>query len=228
MVRIRLTLKADSDPDLLYLYRHSPKTFAIIVKDCLNAYIENKPYHVDTVFSKEEFVSHREEYKTEHLRLCFSEKAELEIIRLLSEVKKGYSGVFIKMILRYYLKDQLFEAFMEQDDRNSYNPVVSKEIPVSVEHKPVVEEQMREVKEEPEMSQNVQPEVSELNPPTMPQPEPVPEPEITTEPEADMLRESESTFEVQGDTVKMDDTTEELSDDTLDDMLSGLYRAGSV
>lgn len=225
MIRIRLTLKADNDPDLLYLYRHSPKTFAILVKDCLNAYIENKPYHVDTVFSKEEFVSHREENKTEHLRLCFSEKAELEIIRFLSEVKKGYSGVFIKMILRYYLKDQLFEAFMEQDDRNSYNPVVSKEIPVSVEHKPVVEEQMREVKEEPEIPQNVQPEVSEPDPPV----ETLLEPETSTESGPDAVRElSESVYETQTDTVKMDDTTEELSDDTLDDMLSGLYRAGSV
>lgn len=254
MKRIKFTIKKNQDPDLFFLYCHSPKKLRITVEDCLTAYTNNVPYKIEVLFDKEEYIAKcnlRDVSSSVSVNLSITnEKVE----ELLAGVLKGSTGAFIKQVIRRYLPAEYMQAYFVSTA--SVFPVSSAKhsvsTPVSMpkaemedkkEEKP--QEDVKSVVHEQENQAQVQTdapiqtekgELSEIKPEE--QEKMIQEDETEKEQEKPESRventESEQpqdSFyerEKEMDTEKMQEETGEMTNDQFADILSGLYKAGTI
>lgn len=249
MKRIKFTIKKNQDPDLFFLYCHSPKKLRITVEDCLTAYTNNVPYKIEVLFDKEEYIAQcnlRDVSSSVSVNLSITnEKVE----ELLAGVLKGSTGAFIKQVIRRYLPVEYMQAYFVSTA--SVFPVSSAKhsvsTPVSMpkaemedkkEEKP--QEDVKSVVHEWENKAQVQTdasiqtekgELSEIKPEEQEdETEKVQEkPESRVEnTELEQPQDSFYEREKEIDTEKMQEETGEMTNDQFADILSGLYKAGTI
>lgn len=249
MKRIKFTIKKNQDPDLFFLYCHSPKKLRITVEDCLTAYTNNVPYKIEVLFDKEEYIAQcnlRDISSSVSVNLSITnEKVE----ELLAGVLKGSTGAFIKQVIRRYLPAEYMQAYFVSTA--SVFPVSSAKhsvsTPVSMpkaemedkkEEKP--QEDVKSVVHEWENKAQVQTdasiqtekgELSEIKPEEQEdETEKVQEkPESRVEnTESEQPQDSFYEREKEIDTEKMQEETGEMTNDQFADILSGLYKAGTI
>lgn len=249
MKRIKFTIKKNQDPDLFFLYCHSPKKLRITVEDCLTAYTNNVPYKIEVLFDKEEYIAQcnlRDISSSVSVNLSITnEKVE----ELLAGVLKGSTGAFIKQVIRRYLPAEYMQAYFVSTA--SVFPVSSAKhsvsTPVSMpkaemedkkEEKP--QEDVKSVVHEQENQAQVQTdtpiqtekgELSEIKPEEQEdETEKVQEKPESRVADIEMEQPQDSFYEREKeiDTEKMQEETGEMTNDQFADILSGLYKAGTI
>lgn len=254
MKRIKLTIKKNQDPDLFFLYCHSPKKFRITAEDCLTAYTNNVPYKIEVLFDKEEYIAQCNLCDVSSSVSVNLSIANEKVEELLAGVLKGSTGAFIKQVIRIYLPAEYMQAYFVSTA--SVFPVSSAKYsvlsPVSMP-KAEMEDKKEEKTQESEKSVVHEPEnQAQVQMDTPIQTEKREVSEIKTEEQEKMIQEDEtekvqekpesrieniepeqpqeSFYERENevDTDKMQEETGEMTDDQFADILSGLYKAGTI